>query len=104
MDCRQYVEWNFEVTHNAIFCGRQLTRVSNMVLKIQPGRAAFYALRGIAAGEALTADYGPAHHAGKLACVVRHVAAGGYKRSLQLLTHTIVKNASSTACFAPLVQ
>lgn len=40
----------------------------NMVLKIQQGRAAFYALRDIAAGEELTADYGPTHHAGKLAC------------------------------------
>ena len=40
----------------------------NMVLKIQQGRAAFYALRDIAAGEELTADYGATHHAGKLAC------------------------------------
>jgi uncharacterized protein len=42
--------------------------VPNMVLKIQQGRAAFYALRDIAAGEELTADYGATHHAGKLAC------------------------------------
>ncbi len=40
----------------------------NMVLKIQQGRAEFYALRDIAAGEELTADYGATHHAGKLAC------------------------------------
>jgi uncharacterized protein len=40
----------------------------NMVLKIQQGRAAFYALRAIAAGEELTADYGATHHAGRLAC------------------------------------
>lgn len=40
----------------------------NMVLKIQQGRAEFYALRDIAAGEELTADYGTTHHAGKLAC------------------------------------
>jgi SET domain-containing protein len=40
----------------------------NMVLKIQQGRAEFYAMRDIAAGEELTADYGATHHAGKLAC------------------------------------
>jgi SET domain-containing protein len=40
----------------------------NMVLKIQQGRAEFYALRDSAAGEELTADYGATHHAGKLAC------------------------------------
>ncbi len=40
----------------------------NMVLKIQQGRAAFYALRDIAPGEELTADYGETHHAGRLAC------------------------------------
>lgn len=40
----------------------------NMVLKVQQGRVAFYALRDIAAGEELTARYGPTHHAGRLAC------------------------------------
>jgi uncharacterized protein len=40
----------------------------NMVLKIQQGHAEFYALRYIAAGEELTANYGATHHAGKLAC------------------------------------
>lgn len=40
----------------------------NMVIKVQQGRVAFHALRDIAAGEELTARYGPTHHAGKLAC------------------------------------
>ena len=40
----------------------------NMVLKIEQGRVAFYALRDIAAGEELTADYGPTHHGGRLRC------------------------------------
>lgn len=40
----------------------------NMVLKVQQGRVAFYALRDIAAGEELTARYGPTHHAGRLRC------------------------------------
>ena len=40
----------------------------NMVLKVQQGRVAFYALRDIAVGEELTAGYGPTHHAGRLAC------------------------------------
>ncbi len=40
----------------------------NMVLKVQQGRVAFYALRDIAAGDELTANYGTTHHAGKLAC------------------------------------
>jgi SET domain-containing protein len=40
----------------------------NMVLKVQQGRVAFYALRDIAVGEELTARYGPTHHAGRLAC------------------------------------
>ncbi|RZL10012.1 MAG: SET domain-containing protein [Rubrivivax sp.] len=40
----------------------------NMVLKVQQGRVAFYALRDIAMGEELTASYGPTHHAGRLAC------------------------------------
>jgi uncharacterized protein len=40
----------------------------NMVLKVQQGRVAFYALRDIAEGEELTARYGATHHAGKLAC------------------------------------
>ncbi|MFT3857554.1 MAG: SET domain-containing protein-lysine N-methyltransferase [Aquabacterium sp.] len=40
----------------------------NMVLKVQQGRVAFYALRDIAVGEELTARYGATHHAGRLAC------------------------------------
>lgn len=40
----------------------------NMVLKVQQGRVAFYALRDIAEGEELTARYGPTHHAGRLQC------------------------------------
>jgi SET domain-containing protein len=40
----------------------------NMVLKVQQGRVAFYALRDIAIGEELTVRYGPTHHAGRLAC------------------------------------
>jgi SET domain-containing protein len=40
----------------------------NMVLKVQQGRVAFYALRDIAVGEELTARYGETHHAGRLVC------------------------------------
>ena len=40
----------------------------NMVLKVQQGRVAFYALRDIAVGEELTTRYGETHHAGRLAC------------------------------------
>ena len=40
----------------------------NLVLRPEQGRVAFYALRDIAAGEELTADYGPTHHGGRLAC------------------------------------
>jgi SET domain-containing protein len=40
----------------------------NMVLKVQQGRVAFYALRDINVGEELTAAYGPTHHAGRLSC------------------------------------
>lgn len=40
----------------------------NMVLKVQQGRVAFYALRDIAAGEELTARYGATHHGGRLVC------------------------------------
>ena len=40
----------------------------NMVMKVQQGRVAFYALRDIAVGEELTAAYGQTHHAGRLAC------------------------------------
>jgi len=42
--------------------------VPNMVLKVQQGRVAFYALRDIAQGEELTAAYGETHHGGRLAC------------------------------------
>jgi SET domain-containing protein len=41
----------------------------NMVLKVQQGRVAFYALRDIEAGEELTARYGQTHHAGRLRCL-----------------------------------
>ena len=41
----------------------------NMVMKVQQGRVAFYALRDIAAGEELTARYGATHHAGRLRCL-----------------------------------
>ncbi len=41
----------------------------NMVLKVQQGRVAFYALHDIAEGEELTARYGPTHHAGRLRCL-----------------------------------
>lgn len=40
----------------------------NTVLRIRQGRVEFYALRAIAAGEELTANYGETHHAGKLPC------------------------------------
>ncbi|MFZ4552380.1 MAG: SET domain-containing protein [Aquabacterium sp.] len=40
----------------------------NMVLKVEQGRVAFYALRDIDAGEELTARYGETHHAGRLTC------------------------------------
>lgn len=40
----------------------------NATLKLNQGRAEFYALRDIAAGEELTADYGPTHHQGRLRC------------------------------------
>lgn len=40
----------------------------NMVLKVQQGRVAFYALGDIDAGEELTARYGETHHAGRLTC------------------------------------
>jgi len=40
----------------------------NMVLKVQQGRVALYALRDIAAGEELTTRYGATHHAGRLLC------------------------------------
>jgi SET domain-containing protein len=40
----------------------------NMVMKVQQGRVAFYAIRDIAVGEELTARYGETHHAGRLVC------------------------------------
>ena len=40
----------------------------NMVLKVQQGRIAFYALRHIDAGEELTVRYGATHYAGRLSC------------------------------------
>jgi SET domain-containing protein len=50
----------------------------NMVLKVQQGRVAFYALRDIAEGEELTARYGTTHHAGKLACRCGAVRCEGW--------------------------
>lgn len=40
----------------------------NAVLRIRQGRVEFYALRDLAAGEEITADYGLSHHDGRLAC------------------------------------
>lgn len=40
----------------------------NTVLRICQGRVEFYALRPIAAGEELTANYGETHHEGTLPC------------------------------------
>lgn len=42
--------------------------VPNVVMKVQQGRIAFYALRDIAEGEELTIRYGETHHAGRLTC------------------------------------
>lgn len=40
----------------------------NTVLRIRGGRVELYAMRAIAAGEELVADYGETHHDGKLRC------------------------------------
>jgi len=40
----------------------------NTSLQTRQGRAEFFALRDIAAGEELTADYGASHHEGRLVC------------------------------------
>ena len=40
----------------------------NAFLRIARGRVEVYALRDVAAGEELTADYGESHHAGRLRC------------------------------------
>jgi SET domain-containing protein len=40
----------------------------NAVLRIRQGRVEFYAMRDIAAGEELTANYGETHHEGRLRC------------------------------------
>ena len=40
----------------------------NAVLRIRQGRVEFYALRDVACGEELTANYGESHHEGRLAC------------------------------------
>jgi SET domain-containing protein len=40
----------------------------NAVLKLNQGRAEFHAMRDIAAGEELTANYGATHHGGRLRC------------------------------------
>lgn len=40
----------------------------NAVLRIRQGRAEFYAIRDIDAGEEICADYGESHHEGRLRC------------------------------------
>jgi len=40
----------------------------NAALRIRQGRVEFYALRDIAPGEEITADYGESHHEGRLRC------------------------------------
>ena len=40
----------------------------NVFIRIAYGRAEFYALRNIPAGEELTCDYGVSHHDGALPC------------------------------------
>lgn len=40
----------------------------NTVLRIRSGRVELYAMRAIAVGEELTADYGETHHEGRLSC------------------------------------
>lgn len=40
----------------------------NAVLRIRQGRVEIYALRDIAAGEEICADYGESHHEGRLRC------------------------------------
>ncbi|MDT9001378.1 SET domain-containing protein [Paucibacter sp. APW11] len=40
----------------------------NTVLRIRQGRAEFYALRDIEAGEEIAAHYGESHHEGRLRC------------------------------------
>jgi SET domain-containing protein len=40
----------------------------NVYIRIAYGRAEFYALRNIRAGEELTCDYGESHHEGTLPC------------------------------------
>jgi SET domain-containing protein len=40
----------------------------NTVLRVRGGRIELFALRAIAVGEELTADYGETHHAGRLSC------------------------------------
>lgn len=40
----------------------------NVYIRLARGRVEFYALRAIAAGEELTADYGETQHEGKLRC------------------------------------
>ena len=40
----------------------------NARLCIRQGRVEFYALRGLAAGEEITVDYGETHHEGRLPC------------------------------------
>lgn len=40
----------------------------NTVLRIRQGRVEIYAMRDIAPGEELTANYGETHHEGRIAC------------------------------------
>jgi SET domain-containing protein len=50
----------------------------NTFIRCTPQRAEFYARRGIAAGEELTADYGDTQHDGRLACRCGAAACRGY--------------------------
>lgn len=50
----------------------------NTFIRCTPARAEFYALRAIAPGEELTADYVESHHDGKLPCRCGARACRGY--------------------------
>lgn len=50
----------------------------NVYIRIAYGRAEFYALRNIRAGEELTMDYGESHHDGKVRCFCRSPACRGF--------------------------
>jgi SET domain-containing protein len=61
--------WAIDATHNR-GAMRYINHSCspNTFIRICYGRVEFYALRDIAAGEELTADYGETHHEGKLPC------------------------------------